>query len=274
MRSMLNFRKTAAMVCISGLMLISAVWVGCGASRQQANNGDAIDIDELLGEESAAQKTDDSGEQAEVLRLLGITPADTQKLEKDVTQTQTSELESEVQNLKQELSAKDQRISELRSEITEKEKMISDLEAKTAPPMPSQKPTFDLAGQPHEPSPDFRARYQSALNLYKSREYQSAMTAFSNLLSTDPNNTLSDNCQYWLGECYYGLGNYNQAIAEFEKVFRFPNTNKADDAQLKLGVCNVKLGDRQQARSAFQQLLSSYPDSEYNSLAQKYLASL
>jgi len=270
--SMLNFHKKVAMVCISGLMLISVVWVGCGASRQQANNGDAIDIDELLGEENTAQQADQSGEEAEVLRLLGITPTDTQ--ETNVRQTQASELESEVENLKQELLEKDQRISELRTEITEKERMITDLETKTKAPMPSQQPSLNLAGQPHEPSPDFKARYQSALNMFKSRDYQAAITAFSDLLSSDPNNTLSDNCQYWLGECYYGLGNYNQAIAEFEKVFRFPNTNKADDAQLKLGVSNIKLGDRQQARAEFQQLISTYPDSEYTSLAQKYLANL
>lgn len=272
MRRMLSFDKTVAMVCISGLMLMGVVWVGCGASRQQANNGDTIDIDELLGEENAAQQPDETGEEAEVLRLLGITPTDTQETE--VTEAQARELESEVENLKQELLQKDQRISELRSEITEKERMIGDLETKAPTPMPTQTSQLNLSGQPHEPSPSFKARYRSALNLFKSREYQAAITAFSDLLGNDPNNTLSDNCQYWIGECHYGLGRYNQAIAEFEKVFQFPNTNKADDAQLKLGVCNVKLGDRRQARAEFQQLLSTYPDSEYVSLAEKYLARL
>ena len=85
---------------------------------------------------------------------------------------------------------------------------------------------------------------------------------------------LSDNCQYWIGESYYGLRNYNQAIAEFEKVFSFANSNKIDDAQLKLGVCYLRLGDKAQARNEFDRLLSAYPSSEYKPVAQRYIARL
>lgn len=271
MRSMLSFHKAITMVCISGLMLISVFLMGCGASRQQANNGDTIDIDELLGEEQSAQSGQNADE-GEVLKLLGITPAEEQGT--DVTQPEAAKLEEDIENLKQELLSKDQQISELRSEITQREKEINELEEMAETSKQPQQRNLNFSGQANAPSPDFRARYQSALNVFKAREYQSAITAFSDLLSSDPNNTLSDNCQYWLGECYYGLGNYNQAISEFEKVFLFPNTNKADDAQLKLGISYLKLGERQQARGEFQRLLSSYPQSEYISLAEKYLAKL
>ena len=97
---------------------------------------------------------------------------------------------------------------------------------------------------------------------------------FSELINTDPNNSLSDNCQYWIGESYFGMVNYNQAIAEFEKVFSFSSSNKNDDAQLKLGVCYVKLGDLAQARAEFNRLLAVYPKSEYTSIAQKYISKL
>jgi TolA-binding protein len=70
------------------------------------------------------------------------------------------------------------------------------------------------------------------------------------------------------------MGNHNQAIVEFSKVFRFPNSNKSDDAQLKLGLCYMKLGDKQQARAEFDRLIASYPQSEYVSLAQNYIGRL
>ena len=121
-------------------------------------------------------------------------------------------------------------------------------------------------------SGDFKSKYQYALSQYNLGNYQGALSVLSELLFSNTKNSLSDNCQFWIGECYYGLGNYNQAIVEFEKVFSFPASNKGDDAQLKLGICYIKVGDRQQAQAELERLLSNYPDSEYIELAYRYLA--
>ncbi|RMF59862.1 MAG: hypothetical protein D6743_15750, partial [Calditrichaeota bacterium] len=216
---------------LAGFLLIVPLWFGCGASRQTAqNNGEPIDIDELLGEKEATQATRDSDE-SEVLRLLGIQPAEEKTAMAQTTepasQPEGEELKASVESLKQQLQEKDREISELRSEITQKEVRISDLQSRVAGR--SQSPVRP-AGTASEPSPEFKARYQRALNLFKARNYQQALQEFKALLVMDPNTSLSDNCQYWIGECYYGMGNYDQAIVEFEKVFSFPNSNKSDDA--------------------------------------------
>ncbi len=109
---------------------------------------------------------------------------------------------------------------------------------------------------------------------YYNRNYKLAIQLFEELLTRNPATSLSDNCRYWIGECYYALGNYNQAIIEFTKVFSYNKSNKMDDAQLKLGLCYWKLGDRERARQEFERLISDYPNSEYVEKAQQFLSKL
>lgn len=263
-------------VTYQGALLMSLVFclwllVACGSSRQGPGyDDDSVDMDELLGEEdtSAAEGASDEDE---VLRLLGITPAEEQPEPVEASAKQgeaMQEMEEDLQMLREDLLDKDQQISELRSRIAQKEQRIEQLES-LAKRSRSVRP-----GVGGEPSPEFRAKYQQALSQFRARNYQSALSSFNELILSDANNSLSDNCQYWIGECYFALGNYNQAIAEFEKVFSYPNSNKNDDAQIMLGQCYLKLGDHEQARAAFSQLISIYPDSEYKSLAQRYIAQL
>jgi tol-pal system protein YbgF len=117
-------------------------------------------------------------------------------------------------------------------------------------------------------------RYAEARNLYEQRRYAEAASAFQAILAENDKSSYADNCQYWIGECYYGMGKYAQAIAEFEKVFTFSRSNKSDAALLKLGLCYLLMGDRQQARSEFEQLIANYPNSQYVSKARKYLTRL
>jgi len=120
----------------------------------------------------------------------------------------------------------------------------------------------------------YQSMYQKAYNTYTEKRYQQAIPEFTQVIDADPNGDLSDNAQYWIGECYYGMNNFNRAIVEFEKVFTFKNSNKDDDAQLKLGLCYLNLGQRQKAREEFQRLVDFYPNSEYRQKAMEYLQQL
>ena len=272
----MNAKSLKSAVWLTSFEFSSIFLFGCGCSRQSANvSEEVINLDELLGEDEMSQASNES-EQVEVLRLLGITPAEPQPKNADFTTINQEQdpdgLQADVDLLKQELSEKDKEITQLRSELREREFKISDLESKTN--IPAQNPSIPFSGQPSEPSPQFKSRYQNALNQFKIRNYNEAISLFSELLLSEPNNSLADNCKYWIGECYYGLENYNQAVTEFEKIFSFPNSNKSDDAQLKLGLCYVRLGDMNQARAEFDRLLAIHPNSEYVSLAQKYIAEM
>jgi tol-pal system protein YbgF len=268
-----RFISTPLLMFSISILLLGFVF-GCGASRQNVEGGEDVNIDDLLTDESAASSSQNSDED-EVLRLLGITPEQTQPAETTVANVPdeaAQTLEGDINQLEGDLMERDREISTLRSEITQREAKISELESRLE--ATSKRNSFQPSGPVSDAPAEFKARYQSALNLFNSRSYQQALNAFIDLLATDENTSLSDNCQYWIGESYYAMGNHNQAIVEFSKVFRFPNSNKSDDAQLKLGLCYMKLGDKQQARAEFDRLIASYPQSEYVSLAQNYIGRL
>ncbi|MCH7955206.1 MAG: tetratricopeptide repeat protein, partial [Candidatus Marinimicrobia bacterium] len=73
---------------------------------------------------------------------------------------------------------------------------------------------------------------------------------------------LSDNAKYWIGESYFGIGNYTKALSAFEVVLTYPQSNKNDYAQFKIGLCLLKLKKEPQAYAAFQSFIDSYPESE------------
>lgn len=271
----MNFSKVIRNLSSRTVWPVVAIFVlflmlGCGSSRKELEpDSQQVNIDDLMQDESS-NKADADSEEAEVLRLLGITPADNKQKEPadSVFQAQpTIASEPEATQLEEDLQQKDQQISTLRSELVQKETKISDLEDRLeGQTRPSPAPVRN-----QNAGTDFKSRYQYALSLFNARNYREALSSFRDLLATDSNNSLSDNCQYWIGECYYALGDYNQAITEFEKVFSFANSNKSDDAQLKLGICYLKLGNKQQARAEFERLVSNYPNSEYVDLAKRYI---
>lgn len=266
---------------ISAWLLLLAFGVGlflmaCGGSKNtsvsQTPEGE-VDIDKLLN--SPADQEKPSDEDAEVLRLLGIEPAKTEapKPEPAATPAKTettpvsAEMQKEIERLQRELSAKDQQVADLRNTLMERDARLQQLE--NQPEMrnrPAAAPTTGADG--------YLQRYAEARNLYEQRRYNEAIAQFQQILSENDKSSYADNCQYWIGESYYGLGKFEQAVAEFEKVFTFPRSNKNDAALLKLGLCFVRLGDRQQARSYFEQLIASYPSSPYVANAKKYLSRL
>ncbi len=253
-------------------LLMSIFLFGSCAGTRNGSNG---------SEEEAWQEGSydvESSEEAEVLRLLGIkdeqAPTEIDQPEDTSAQpTNWQELEREVQQLEQKLDQKDAEISSLRQKMRETQMEINEkeetLESKT--PRTTSTPSSHSG---ETGSMSFKEKYNQALGLYRAREYQAALDRFKALLASGEQNSLTDNCQYWIGECHYALRNYNQALLEFNKVFSFPNSNKWDDAQLKLGKCYMELGQTEQAKVEFNKLIDEYPESEYVSEARRFLSRL
>ena len=118
---------------------------------------------------------------------------------------------------------------------------------------------------------NYRDRYLQALSYHQNGQNEQALALFTQLLQEDRSHELADNAQYWIGECYYSMKQYQRAIIEFEKVFDFKSTNKDDDAQFKLGLCYAALGERENAIAEFQRLIDYYPQSEYVKNAKQFV---
>ncbi len=268
----------------AGVFLASLIF-GCGSSRK---DDDAA----MAGDDTERQQELD-----EIESLLGITPQETQQTEQQkkpkkedeslgllaagavpmgqeappVDEKKLGEAEQEIKDLKAQIEKKDMLITDLKAQVRNQSDQIYQLETqKVSKPAAS---SYTAAVGDVAPG-EYRQTYQEGLDLFHARNYKQATSVFESLLASDANNNLSDNAQYWIGECSYAMGQYKKAIIDFEKVFTFPKSNKNDAAQFKLGLCYMRLGDTQKAKEEFQRLLDVYPKSEYTKRAQEHIASL
>ena len=102
-------------------------------------------------------------------------------------------------------------------------------------------------------------QYRFAFDLLRQTRYAEAESAFRQFIAAHPQNTLSGNAQYWLGETYYVRGDFQQAAVVFAEGFKkWPENNKAPDNLLKLGLSLSTLGQKPDACGIFSALLERY----------------
>lgn len=117
-----------------------------------------------------------------------------------------------------------------------------------------------------------QAAYTQAFDALKASNYAAAVDGFRSFLTTYPQAQLADNAQYWLGEAYYVMRDYQNAATAFRTVLdRFPQSRKAPDALLKLGYAQYELKRYADARTALTDVTRRYPDSEAAKLAAERL---
>ena len=121
---------------------------------------------------------------------------------------------------------------------------------------------------------EYTARYIESLSFYQNGEWNKSLDGFTYLIAVNSSHDLADNCQYWVGEVYYGIKDYKRSISEFEKVFSFPGTNKADDAQYKLGLCYLNINNNTRALEEFTKIIDYYSNSEYYKKVKQYIKQL
>lgn len=93
--------------------------------------------------------------------------------------------------------------------------------------------------------------------------YDLAVQGFKNYLVRYPGSASRDNAHYYLGESYYSLSRYLEAVAEYQSVVReFPRSRFKPASYLKAGFCYRKLEEHQLAERAFRELIASFPRSE------------
>jgi len=108
------------------------------------------------------------------------------------------------------------------------------------------------ASAPTAPMPSWKAEvlatYEAAMQDYKKRKFTQAISKFEEVLRVSSWHDLKDNAQYWIGECWYGKGNYERALKEFEKVERlYPRENKVLHARIKMAYSYYRLGENGKA---------------------------
>lgn len=181
------------------------------------------------------------------------------------------EIENEVDRLKDILAERSDKADSLRRIIDQRDARIRQLETQLVNTSPVS--TANASAQGYTPSSQqggFMTAYHNARAQFERFQYAQAIASFQNLLQRYPNHSMADNCQYWIGECYFGMRQYQKAILEFQKVFAYSQTDKHDDAQLMIGMSYFKVGQPMEAREQFKTFLNTYQGSEYTGIAQHY----
>jgi len=102
--------------------------------------------------------------------------------------------------------------------------------------------------------------YQRAYNMLSTGEYEAAEVAFTKFIKEYPDNKLSSNAYYWLGETFYVRKNYQLAAYNFAAGYKkFPEGSKAADQLLKLGISLFSLEKLTEACATFKKLLEEFP---------------
>ncbi|MFQ5674874.1 MAG: tol-pal system YbgF family protein, partial [bacterium] len=248
-------------------------FIGTDSEYNGTDNSDLMTQLAALDEESS--KLEDS-QRNEILEALGIDPAGATSngTEDDfLTEELFLDLEVEIAELEKISAMKTAVLDSLRQEVEETDHRLAAVSTvvggsgtRLASSSRQAIPRFRSSGSSNSA---YALSYQDALDDFYAKKFGQAIEKFTALLRSSDTDNLADNAQYWIGECYYAQGNYESAIAEFEKVFAFDNNNKIDDAQFMIGIAYIKSGNSSLAQIELNNLLSFYQDSEYTARAER-----
>jgi tol-pal system protein YbgF len=211
--------------------------------------------------------------------------------ELDQLRAETMQLRGEIETLRYETENSDKRQRDLYVDVDRRIQSLEQVQQQRAfAPPPSAPPSTlrpdERAAEPPAGAPSAAAaparpvgtdqqNYQAAFDLMQGRKYDEAGRAFTQFLAGFPQSPLADNAQYWLAETLYVRGQFQPALAEFQKVMeQYPQSAKLPDALLKVGYCQAELGNRDAARTSLQQVMRQFPDTTAARLASQRIERL
>ena len=135
---------------------------------------------------------------------------------------------------------------------------------------PGAAPGAPARPAPAAPAP--RELYSQAYADYARGNFDLAIQEYQEYLRNYPDTDLSDNAQYWIGECLYSKQQYAEALEAWDELFRrFPGSDKLPDARYKKGMALERLGRRSQAQLEYRAVATRYPNSEAGRKAREKL---
>ena len=102
--------------------------------------------------------------------------------------------------------------------------------------------------------------YDEAFILVVQIDYDKAISGFRRFLEACEQHDNVPNAHYWIGESYYMLDKFAEAIVEFNILADdYRSSPNIDRALYKLARSHEELGHKDQARTVFQQVVEDYP---------------
>jgi len=112
--------------------------------------------------------------------------------------------------------------------------------------------------------------FEEALQVYGEKNYAEAIVKFQQIIEDSSAAAFHDRSFFWLGECYFELGEYEKAADEYGRLTeQFPESEKAPEALYKTGLSYYELGREEKALETIQEVVILYPFSDSAKLAEE-----
>src|SRR5512138_714917 len=143
----------------------------------------------------------------------------------------------------------------------------TDPNAPPPPPAPTTGPPPSTAGL----SPT--RMFDTAMADYAAGQFTLAVTGFEAFLRTFPRSEMADDAQFQIGESYFALNRWTDAIAAYNAVAQnYPMGDKVAQSFYKRGLAQERLGQIDAARESWNNVLQRTQDSDpVHTLAQQNL---
>jgi tol-pal system protein YbgF len=187
-------------------------------------------------------------------------------------------MSTQVQGLTDNLEEVKVRIGKLNQQLADLQSAVQSLDAKlsgSAPASSASGAPGSAPGAAGAAPPSADTLYSNGLRDITSGKYDLAKQEFQDYLKFYADTDLASNAQFYLGEIAYVQKNYEQAVAEYDKVLlNYPKSFKLAPARLKKGLSQIELGQKASGIRELREVIRRYPGTEEEKRARAKLKEL
>lgn len=225
----------------------------------------------LFGDDEARKAIIDLRAKVEALQKENAAQLDSKAHQKSVL-----ELSNQNEQLRQEISKLRGQVEVLTNELANAQQrqkdFYVDLDNRLRKLEP-QRVTVD--GKEINVDPAEQKSYDAAVAAFNGGDYKTAAAGLADFVKRYPQSGYVANAQYMLGNSYYALRDYRNAITAHQAIVKnFPDHPKAPDALLNIATCQLELKDRAATKKTLESLVAKYPGTEAAQTAKERLAIL
>src|SRR5580700_9389495 len=205
----------------------------------------------------------------------------------DTMSTQVQGLSDNLEEIKSRLGKLNQQLVDLQSAVQGIDAKVSGSAPASSAPGASPRPSNDATSAPPaasnavspaaaaSPAPSADMLYSNGLRDITSGKYDLARQEFLDYLKYYGTTDLACNAQFYLGEIAYHQKQYQDAVAEYDKVLTlYPKGFKLEPARLKKGMALIELGQKAAGIRELREVIRRYPGTEEERAARAKLKEL
>ncbi len=174
------------------------------------------------------------------------------------------EMNSQIEQLRGEVATQRGNVELLQRDASELQRKQKDAQSAIDERMRKLEPqSVTVDGKTFLADADEKRAFDEAIARLRATDFAGGAQALNAFLKRYPETGFAESAQYWLGNAYYGLRDYKEAIKAFRGlVDRSPDHLRTPEAMLSIANCQTELKDNEAARRTLEQLVKQHPQTE------------